>query len=177
MNIRKIKHSEIDKLIDLATITFKETFAESNNADDIEQYISKNFNKSALRAEMNTKDSFFYFGEIENKPVGYLKLNRGSAQKEKFHPGWLELERIYILAKYQRKGLGSFLVDFAFRQAEYYNSEYLWLGVWENNHSAIRFYREIGFEEFSKHTFKVGSDPQRDLLMKMATKRYLAITD
>ena len=41
----------------------------------------------------------------------------------------------------------------------------LWLGVWEQNPRAIRFYRRLGFREVGDHVFVLGTDPQRDLVM------------
>jgi RimJ/RimL family protein N-acetyltransferase len=40
-----------------------------------------------------------------------------------------------------------------------------WLGVWERNPRAIAFYRKWGFAEVGAHTFVVGDDPQRDLVL------------
>lgn len=45
----------------------------------------------------------------------------------------------------------------------------VWLGVWEHNPRAISFYRKLGFTEVGEHIFQVGSDPQRDIIMKRST--------
>jgi ribosomal protein S18 acetylase RimI-like enzyme len=42
----------------------------------------------------------------------------------------------------------------------------IWLGVWEHNHQAIKFYTTWGFEKFGDHLFLLGDDPQTDWLMK-----------
>jgi len=42
----------------------------------------------------------------------------------------------------------------------------VWLGVWEENPRAIKFYKKNGFVEFDKHTFVLGEDEQTDILMK-----------
>jgi ribosomal protein S18 acetylase RimI-like enzyme len=42
----------------------------------------------------------------------------------------------------------------------------MWLGVWEFNPRAQRFYEKNGFRIVGKHTFILGSDPQTDLLMQ-----------
>ncbi len=42
----------------------------------------------------------------------------------------------------------------------------MWLGVWEYNPRAQRFYERNGFRQVGKHTFQLGSDPQTDLLMQ-----------
>ena len=42
----------------------------------------------------------------------------------------------------------------------------VWLGVWEKNERAIRFYHQWGFEKFDETDFLLGDDVQRDWLMK-----------
>jgi diamine N-acetyltransferase len=41
----------------------------------------------------------------------------------------------------------------------------LWLGVWEHNPRAIRFYEKHGFTTVGEQPFVLGKDPQRDLVM------------
>jgi len=48
--------------------------------------------------------------------------------------------------------------------------DFVWLGVWENNAKAIRFYRKNGFVIFDKHVFMLGNDKQTDLMMKRQIK-------
>ena len=45
--------------------------------------------------------------------------------------------------------------------------EYIWLGVWEENHRAINFYTKNGFVAFDKHIFVLGEDAQTDIMMKL----------
>ncbi len=43
----------------------------------------------------------------------------------------------------------------------------MWLGVWEKNPRALRFYQKIGFQEFDKHIFTLGNEKQTDIMMKL----------
>ncbi|WP_413694348.1 GNAT family N-acetyltransferase [Psychromonas sp. KJ10-2] len=43
------------------------------------------------------------------------------------------------------KGLGHQLINFAVSRAEQQNKQYLWLGVWEDNQPALKFYNKMGF--------------------------------
>lgn len=47
------------------------------------------------------------------------------------------------------------------------NVKYVWLGVWEQNQRAIKFYQKNGFRVFDKHIFTLGEDKQTDILMKL----------
>ena len=42
----------------------------------------------------------------------------------------------------------------------------LWLGVWEHNGRAQAFYRKWKFHEVGRHIFRLGADPQNDILME-----------
>jgi len=42
----------------------------------------------------------------------------------------------------------------------------VWLGVWEHNYRALRFYTRNGFIPVGSHLFVMGDDPQPDILMK-----------
>jgi len=44
--------------------------------------------------------------------------------------------------------------------------EMLWLGVWERNPNAIAFYEREGFEVFGEHSYLLGTDLQRDLMLR-----------
>lgn len=46
----------------------------------------------------------------------------------------------------------------------------LWLGVWERNERAIKFYEKKGFNSFADHIFTLGNDAQRDVLMELKLK-------
>lgn len=46
------------------------------------------------------------------------------------------------------------------------DADVVWLGVWEHNPCALAFYRKWQFEVAGEHVFRLGDDPQRDLLMR-----------
>ena len=58
------------------------------------------------------------------------------------------------------------LYEKAMQVAEDKKVDYVWLGVWEENPRAIRFYQKNGFVEFDKHIFRLGDDEQTDIMMK-----------
>jgi ribosomal protein S18 acetylase RimI-like enzyme len=51
-------------------------------------------------------------------------------------------------------------------RAQAAGSAVLWLGVWERNARAQAFYRKWGFDDVGEHSFKLGDDSQRDLIMR-----------
>ncbi|GJH39565.1 hypothetical protein RCZ04_01150 [Capnocytophaga sp. HP1101] len=78
----------------------------------------------------------------------------------------MEIERIYVLKSFHGSGVGQELYQKAITVAREQAVQYVWLGVWEQNPRAIRFYEKNGFVPFDKHVFVLGNDPQTDILMK-----------
>jgi ribosomal protein S18 acetylase RimI-like enzyme len=167
--IVEINHSDenIKALQSLSNKTFSDTFSEGNKKNNLNLYISQNFCYEKLSDELNTSHSKFYFIEHNNEKIGYLKLNYVDAQADTHDFIGLEIQRIYVLKKFQGKGAGKMLYNKAIELAKSAQLAYLWLGVWEKNMKAIRFYEQLGFEIFAEHEFKFGSEIQTDKLMKV----------
>jgi ribosomal protein S18 acetylase RimI-like enzyme len=171
ITITGVRPSDIDQLLALSRTTFYDAFEHLNKPEDFEAYTAVAFTREKLLSELENADSEFYFALIDNEPVGYVKLNYREAQNEYKEADGLEVERIYVLASQQGKKIGNQLLDFAIDKAINEGMEYIWLGVWEHNHNAQRFYERNGFEVCGSHHFWVGNDKQTDILMRKKLKR------
>lgn len=160
--VRRVKADEIESLQLISRRTFYETFWMSNSHQDMIDYLENSLSLEALSRELENPNSEFYFlfldaeSATDFEPAAYLKLNFLN----------VELERIYVLSKFQCKGIGRFLLDFSIQLALSRRAPILWLGVWERNYNAIDFYKQNNFQEFGKHTFRLGQDLQTDILMQ-----------
>ena len=166
MRITSLTVSDVSILRGIARDTFIETFSEANKAEDIDRYLAKNFSEDQLARELSNPNSFFYVAEVNGNVVGYLKLNTAHAQTEPQAADALEIERIYVLGSYHGGGVGQALYHHAMSVAEDRKASYVWLGVWEHNHRALRFYEKNGFTAFGTHIFQLGNDQQTDILMQ-----------
>jgi len=167
IEIKKITLNEIEQLQKISKQTFQETFLESNSEENIKNYLEEGFSKEKLTEELNDTNSAFYFATLEKEVIGYLKINFGASQTELKDSKAIEIERIYVSKEFHGKSVGQLLYDKAIEVAKQKGSEYVWLGVWEENPRAISFYKKNGFVEFDKHIFKLGDDEQTDIMMKM----------
>ena len=178
--------SQVHLLQDVAIRTYQETFSDSNSEALLQQYYKESLSIEKLSAQLQNNRSEFYFiyttsdasegtsedisetapKNTEAKLAGFLKLNVDDAQTDIFDTEALEVEKIYILKDFLAQGLGKKLISFAVDRAIKQNKKYLWLGVWEHNFPALRFYQKMGFEQFGEHDFNMGGDIQKDLLLK-----------
>jgi diamine N-acetyltransferase len=170
INIQRLSITDVEQLQLIGRQTFFETFSNGNTQQNMGKYLEEGFSTDKLSDELADQSSQFYFAELDNKVIGYLKLNFGSSQTELKAKKALEIERIYVLKEFQGKKVGQLLFDKAIQVANQKNAEYVWLGVWEENPKAIAFYKKNGFIEFDKHIFKLGDDLQTDIMMKLHLK-------
>ena len=172
MDIKLVK-GNLSHLPDLQVLgkqTFFETFASANTEANMRQYLETNFSVEKLKLELSDSDSEFHLAQLNTSFIGYLKINFNKAQTELKENHGLEIERIYVLKEYHGKQVGQILFNKAMEMAREKNMNYVWLGVWEKNLKAIRFYEKNGFAVFNTHVFKVGQDEQKDLMMKRKLK-------
>lgn len=167
IKIRRITINDIHQLKEIGIQTFLEAFGFENHKENMNQYLSKSFSIKKLKSELQNTSSEFYFAEINNKVLGYLKINVNKAQTEIMDSNSLEIERIYVLDKFTGNKIGQHLLEKVLEISVKKKITYIWLGVWEKNSKAIRFYKRNGFLEFDKHIFKIGNDKQTDILMKL----------
>jgi ribosomal protein S18 acetylase RimI-like enzyme len=160
--------ADVTILQQISIDTFRETFAATNDASDLQQYLDTSYSLTKLTAELMNPESSFYLLYEADVPVGYLKVNFGAAQTEKYDENTVELERIYLLAAYHGIGAGQFMLDSAIHFAKEAGAHFIWLGVWEHNQKAIRFYEKNNFVITGSHVFQLGTDMQTDLLMRKA---------
>jgi diamine N-acetyltransferase len=168
--VTKITENEILQLQKIGRKTFSETFSENNTEESMNDYLETSFSIEKLISELNDENSEFYFAKLNDEVIGYLKLNIGSSQTEIKGDNALEIERIYVSKDFHGKKVGQILYEKAIEIASHKNLDYVWLGVWENNQRAIKFYQKNGFVEFDKHIFRLGTDEQTDIMMKLDLK-------
>ena len=171
IEIKKVTSTEVNQLQQIGRQTFSETFSESNSEENMKKYLDEGFTVEKLSSEINNPDSEFYFAKENNNVIGYVKINKGQSQTElKNDKMSVEIERIYVLKEFHGQRIGQLLYEKAMELALQLKADYIWLGVWEENPRAIKFYQKNGFIEFNKHIFKLGDDEQVDIMMKLELK-------
>lgn len=167
-HIAPITAGQLDILVQLEQQTFTETFDGVYTPEDLRAFLLDKKSKEVLAAEMNAPGALFFLVWYEQQPAGFLKLN---LHKQPDNNGPLpapviEVEKIYVLQQFQGMRLGKLLIEHSFQVARDNKAKTIWLGVWEHNHKAIRFYQQQGFEKFGEHIFQIGNQADTDWLMK-----------
>lgn len=165
INIKQCTLEDLHMLQEISYETFNETFKHKNSPENMNAYLERAFNSKQLEKELSNISSQFYIVYFDNEVAGYLKVNTHDAQSEEMGNESLEIERIYIKNKFQKLGLGKYLLNKAMEIALERNKKKIWLGVWEKNENAIVFYKKMGFVQTGAHSFYMGDEEQTDFIM------------
>jgi len=165
INIRRLNINDAGLLTAVARQTFYDTFIDTCTEEDMQSFLDQNYNATQLEAELSNSETYCFFAEAAGKPVGYLQFMEDYKSFEMMKK-WkaLELKRIYVLEEFHGQGIAQKLMEHILQFAAEKQYEVVWLGVWENNVRAQKFYEKYGFKNSGfTHDFPLGNTPQTDV--------------
>lgn len=164
--LRQASLKDATFLAEFGAQTFENAFGPHNQASDMRAYLAKAFSLENVRSEIEDAKAYFYIAIDEaQEKVGYAKLLAGPHANLALALPTVELQRIYIASQQLGQGLGKQLLCLILQEAIRLGHRSIWLGVWEENKAAIRFYEKWGFTRQSEQPFMLGEDLQTDWLM------------
>ena len=166
IKIRYAAENDAELLSKLGARLFKDAFGPANRSEDMDDYISANFSHTRLKTELRDSSSTFLLALKKREPIGYAKLSDQRKPECSNSPAPIELSRIYVDFQKTSRGYGSVLMQACLEEAKRRGYQTIWLGVWEINEPAIRFYRRWGFRSVGTQKFVLGNDIQNDLVME-----------
>jgi GNAT superfamily N-acetyltransferase len=148
-----------------AARTFAETFAADNSVADMQAHVSRAYGVAQQTAELTSPSVITLIAEADGRLVGYAQLRRGPAPPCVQPEETVELHRFYVDAPAHGTGVAQGLMAAVRDAAGAAGAGHVWLGVWERNARAIRFYAKCGFVDVGSHDFVLGTDRQTDRVM------------
>ena len=150
---------------------FRETFGPDNTPADLDMYCATAFTPDAFGASTSDVDAnavkptcIRIVADADGVVAGYAQLVAG-AEPNVQGMAPIELQRFYVDRAFHGRGLAQQLMARCREDATAAQHDALWLGVWERNDRAIRFYERCGFRIVGTQQFMMGTDAQRDLVM------------
>lgn len=163
--IRRATQEDAQIIAEMGARTFEAAFGADNRPQDIARYIAESFSPQQLERELADPKSIFLLAYEDEQLAGYARLLDGERPEFVQGPDPVELVRLYVESDLIGGGYGSALMRACLEAARAAGYRSIWLGVWERNTRAIRFYERWGFHRLSTHEFILGEDVQTDILM------------
>ncbi len=165
LSVRSATESDAADLAALAERTFRATFADANDAADLDAHCARSYGTALQRDEILDPGMRTLLADTGRAMAGYAQVRLDSPKDCVAARQPAELLRIYVDADWHGRGVAQALMNASLDAAVEAGCDRIWLGVWEHNPRAIAFYRKLGFEAVGEHRFLLGDDPQRDVVM------------
>lgn len=166
LTVKAASETDASILAKLGATTFYDTFRPYNTEEDMQAYISKAYDEKTINQNLQNPNIHYAMVYDNSEPVGYIKLLQ-EAHHNKLTGRSIEMEKIYVLQTYLGTGAGKLLMNYALNFSKDLQYDHLFLGVWEENKRAVRFYEKNGFVVFTTRSFTLGSTVCDDFMMKL----------
>jgi len=166
MHVRPATTADAPRLRDLNEVTFMDTYAAFNTPENLQIHVDSSFNLAQIEYELRQANLLYFVAESDGQLIAFAKLVPNHAAVGLDNQKVVEIERFYVLPAFHGQQVAQRLMALCCDWASKEAFDTIWLGVWEYNPRAFRFYQKLGFQHFGKHIFMLGLDAQNDLLMK-----------
>ena len=158
VTIRPATTDDINILAALGTTTCYEAYFELDPSSDLADYCARIYSPENIRTEFNDPNSTYFIAEINDRAVGFAKLRENNRVDCLGDAHAIELQRIYVLERLKGQNVGKALITRCLDSAREKGYDTLWLGVWEKNMRAQRFYEKIGMKNIGTTDFSDGKN-------------------
>ncbi len=166
--IRPAILADVDVLCRLGATSFRETYRSISDPHEVDQYADQHFTRAKVEAWLRNPHARTLLAFAAGEPAGYAHVRRGAVPACVADREAVELSRLYLLASAQGTGLGSALIAAALVEVAALGGRTVWLGAYDRNAKALRFYARHGFVHVGTHAFEFGGQIHADPVLTRA---------
>jgi ribosomal protein S18 acetylase RimI-like enzyme len=164
--IRRAGAADAEALAAIGVATFLETFGHLYPQRDLEHYLHEAYNLARTEADLADPAKASWLVEVDGQVVGYATAGPCALPHPDVTAGCGEVKRIYVARTHQGSGLAARLFSEATAWLERDGPRPIWLGVWSENHRALKFYARHGFQKAGEYDFHVGDTVDREYILR-----------
>ena len=153
--MRRAEEKDAQLLYSVCRQSYVQSFADHWVEGGLAWYLDKVYGMDVLQSDLKSADISYFICYYEGEPAGFIKVKLNSTLSTKISGKHLEIEKLYFLEKYKRRGLGKRMIDSVRQLAKDLGINVVWLAVIDSNTSAITFYENIGFKFFDKTKLEI----------------------
>lgn len=151
MEIVKAKESDAAIIAAIGLAVWVNTYSTDGVVEAIANYVANEFTVQNVLAMIRSRN--VYLLGKEKSFIGYAVVNSG---------GHGELETLYILPRFQRKGYGTQLMRYIIN-----THKNISLSCWEYNTEALSFYSKNGLAECGECYFELEGEKHRNVIFRV----------
>ena len=168
LRIRQGTYDDAALLAKTGAETFVASFGAQNTPGNVAGHLAKAFGVEIQQGELSNPAATYLIAEQDGRIAGYAQVREGLTPACITGPSPVEVLRFYVVQDFHGTGIAQALMDACATEARRRGGRTLWLGVWDQNPRAIRFYTKWGYRDVGGQTFMLGDDPQQDRVLSMS---------
>jgi GNAT superfamily N-acetyltransferase len=165
LRIRRATIADASLIANVGAATFVTSFGAQNTPENLAKHLANAFGEEIQKRELRDPAVTYLIAEQDGRTAGYAQVREGDAPPCVAGARPVEVRRFYVLPDFHGTGIAQALMNACADEARGRGGRTLWLGVWDQNPRAIRFYTKWGFEDAGGQTFMLGDDPQQDRVL------------
>ena len=154
--LRRASLEDAPTLAPFAAKAFSDTYRGHGDPQGIVDYVVEHLSASAMTALVLDPAATIILGEVGSQLAGYAVLKAGETPSCVTGPNPIELVRLYLGEEFLGRGFGEKFLLEVHAQAKRLGATTLWLGAYDGNVRAIRFYERLGFARVGAKEFLLG---------------------
>jgi diamine N-acetyltransferase len=170
--IRRAGPADAETLAALGERTFRETFEHLYAPGDLAVFLAEAYGLDRTRADLADPAKASWLVEAGGEAIGYALAGPCGLPHDQVTPACGELKRIYFRKDRQGGGLGKVLFAQVMDWLQAGRPRDVWIGVWSENHGALRFYERQGFAKAGEYGFKVGQTTDREFILRRSADSF-----
>ena len=165
LRFRVASISDAALLAEIAARTFSDAFGAENTPEDMSLHLARTYGEAIQRRELADRARTYLIAEVDGVTAGYALVREGPTPPCVTGEAPIEIERFYVERQWHGRGVAQSLMAACEAEARRRGGRTLWLGVFERNQRARRFYEKMGFVDVGSQQFVLGTDPQADRVL------------
>ena len=155
ISVIKATERDYNSIVSIGKISIAESHRGSCSAEDMNEFLERNYNSDAIKEELNDIKNIYYLVNYNDKPAGFSKIILNAKHPNIAAENVTKLDRIYLLREFYGLKLGLELLNFNIELSRNNDQSGMWLYTWIGNNRAIDFYLKAGFTNIGSHKFYV----------------------
>ena len=164
LKFREATKADAPELAAFARQMFIETFGHAYRQQDLESHLAEKYHPKEFERSIEAGDEIILAHDGQEL-VGYCKLGEVGLPMPHAPKEAKEIHRLYIHKKYHGGGLGQELFRRAMESNQLKSAPIVYLGVWEENARAQRFYFKNDFMPVGRYLYPVGQHLDNEMIL------------
>jgi len=165
IKIRKALLSDLYNLAVLKQQVWISTYATDGLNDEFSRYVLSEYSVESVKKSIESTHSLTLVAIYNDNLVGCVEILLSPKSPTDNVEPCIEITTLYILEKFQSRGIGKKLLDESMKVIKGLNHQKIWLSVYYGNEKAIDFYKRQNFSHIGEIDFQLGEEKYKNYLM------------